>query len=95
MKGIAKPSIYFSAYPLKAIQPANSTKESSPSSSPYLKALLSGKTKTSSKVRVFPMINPYKNPYKEEVKVVRIAERPLHVPEDIELTEKQWFHNYE
>jgi hypothetical protein len=94
MKGIAKPSIYFSAYPLKAIEPTNSPKESS-QSSPYLRALLSGRAKTSSKVRVFPMINPYKNPYREELKIVRIAEKPVHVPEDIELTEKQWFHNYE
>jgi hypothetical protein len=87
MKRISKPSLYFSAYPLKAIkEPSSSDKQTD---SPFLKALLSGKTKTSSRVRVFPMINPYKD---------QINPSPFEadkLPKDIELTEKDWFKNYE
>jgi len=88
MKSNAKPSLYFSAYPLKAIkEPAASNK---PPESPYLKALLTGKSKTSSQGRVLSMTNPYKKqlfnpaPFKGD-----------KLPKDIELTEKDWFKNYE
>jgi hypothetical protein len=87
MKRIAKPSLYFSAYPLKAIkEPSLSDKQPD---SPFLKALLSGKTKTSSRVRVFPM----KNPYEGQINPAPFAADKL--PKDIELTEKDWFKNYE
>jgi hypothetical protein len=86
MKRIAKSSIYFSAYPLKAIKkPSSSDKQPD---SPFLKALLSGKTKTSSRVRVFPM----KNPYKDQINPVPPAADKL--PKD-ELTAEDWFKNYE
>jgi hypothetical protein len=86
MKSIIKPAFYFSAYPLKAITSSSSGNKPD---SPYLKAILSGKTKTSSPARVFPMINPYNSEYKPA---------PLetgNLPKDIELTEKEWFNNYE
>ena len=86
MKSIVKSSFYFSAYPLKVIKETSPEKEPG---SPYLKALLSGKTKTSRRARVLPMISPYNNQF-----------RPAPVeadklPRDIELTEREWFNNYE
>jgi hypothetical protein len=57
MKSNAKSSLYFSAYPLKAIKeptPASGTE------SPYLRSVLSGSSNIkTSRVRVFPMVNPY------------------------------------
>ncbi len=86
MNSIAKPSFYFSAYPLKVIKESSPDKEPG---SPYLKALLSGKTKTRSRGRVFPMINPYNKQFNP----APVAADKL--PKDIELTEKDWFKNYE
>jgi hypothetical protein len=85
MNSIAKPSFYFSAYPLKVIKESTGKEPGSP----YLKALLSGKTKTRSRGRVLPMINPYNNQF---------SPAPVEadkLPKDIELTEKDWFKNYE
>ena len=79
-----KPSLYFSAYPLKAINQQSSSEQS-----PYLKAVLSGKTRTLSRVRVAPMINPYKATTKP---VIPENEK---LPKDVEHTEKDWFKNYE
>lgn len=87
MKSTAKPSLYFSAYPLKAIKKSADTNYQP--TSPYLKALLSGKPKTSSLVKVLPMANPYK----KQFSVVPFEDDKL--PRDIELTEKDWFKNYE
>jgi hypothetical protein len=87
MKSIIKPAFYFSAYPLKAIT-GSSSSDKKPDS-PYLKAILSGKTKTSSRVRVFPMINPYNSNFKPA------PSETGNLPKDIELTEKDWFNNYE
>ena len=86
MKSIAKPSFYFSAYPLKVIKESAAAKEPG---SPYLKALLSGKTKVSKGAKVFPMINPYS---KQFMPAPLKADR---LPKDIELTEREWFNNYE
>jgi hypothetical protein len=86
MNTIVKPSFYFSAYPLKVIKESSSDKEPE---SPYLKALLSGKTKTSSRVRVFPMLNPYKGQSDQ------VPFDTSKLPKDIELTERDWFKNYE
>lgn len=87
MKRITKQSLYFSAYPLKAIKEP-STNDKQPES-PFLKILLSGKTRTSSRVRVFPMKNPYMGP------VTRAPFTGTELPKDIELTERDWFKNYE
>jgi hypothetical protein len=86
MNSIAKPSFYFSAYPLKVIKDSSVNKEPS---SPYLKALLSGTAKSRSRGKVLPMINPYNNQF---------SPAPVEddkLPKDIELTEKDWFKHYE
>ncbi|HYM92890.1 MAG TPA: hypothetical protein VET23_02040, partial [Chitinophagaceae bacterium] len=57
MKQSDHPALYFSAYPLKALALQSTSDEQR---SPFLKALLSGKTRTLSRVRVAPMLNPYK-----------------------------------
>jgi hypothetical protein len=87
MKSNARESVYFSAYPLKAIE--TEIKKNPNGQSPYLKAILSGKTRTMSRVKVMPMANPYgKTPAK-------FSPKPGQLPKDIELTEKNWFNNYE
>jgi len=88
MKGNDHPSLYFSAYPLKAVNQEASAKPSS-GQSPYLKAVLSGKTRSMSRVRVFPMINPYKQ------SALSAPKAAGKLPNDIALTEKEWFNNYE
>jgi hypothetical protein len=62
MKGRPRPPFYFSAYRLKTLEEAasNSSSGSVSHASPYLKAILSGKTRKRNNSRVFPMINPYK-----------------------------------
>lgn len=87
MKSTAKPSLYFSAYPLKAIKESSTTNNQP--DSPYLKAMLSGKTNSSSRVRVLPTITPYK------VQPPQVPSDTDNLPKDIELTEKDWFKNYE
>jgi hypothetical protein len=87
MKSNARQSVYFSAYPLKALEKEIARNPNG--QSPYLKAILSGKTRTMSRVRVMPMPNPYlKTPAKFTPKAGQL-------PKDIELTEKDWFNNYE
>lgn len=90
MKGDPKPSFYYSAYRLKTLEQAASSSNET-TRSPYLKALLSGKTKTTSRrVRIFPLADPYKKRHKN------IPDKQAsQVPEDIALKEKNWFHNYE
>lgn len=97
MKGTAKPSsIYFSAYPLKAVAKNNGSSSNQVTQSPYLKAVLSaGRKPNNNRARVFPMINPYKDPYQPKPLPTPVSKAPSRVPADIELTEKQWFHNYE
>ena len=87
MKSNAQSTLYFSAYPLKAFDKETSGK-TSPGQSPYLRAILSGKTRTASRVRVFPMINPYP----VATKTTKPAENTAKAPEP---AEKEWFRNYE
>ena len=86
MKSNARPSLYFSAYPLKALRDTET--KADPTTSPYLKAILCGKTKTLSRVRVMPMVNPYTE---KRLTVVKTSVLPV----DIELTETEWYNNYE
>lgn len=79
---------YFSAYPLKVITEHTATIPTT-NHSPYLKAILSGKARTLSRVRIFPMINPYK---KSSIPVTPEVDS---IPNDIERTVKEWFNNYE
>jgi hypothetical protein len=60
MKGKSRPPFLISAYRLKTFEEILNSQKNVEVQSPYLKSLLSGKTRTSSRVGVFPMINPYK-----------------------------------
>ncbi len=86
MKSIAKPSFYFSAYPLRVIKETN--EKENQLKSPYLKALLSGKSKNNHKARILPL-KKYNNQF------VPTPADANKLPKDIELTEKDWFNNYE
>ena len=88
MKSIVKPSFLFSAYPLRIAKETESANKQP--GSPYLKAVLSGKNKTVvKKARVFPMVNPYRGNFKAT------PEQASKLPKDIELTDKDWFKQYE
>ena len=86
MKSKPQPSLYFSAYPLKAIIPSSDS-NSNQQRTPYLKSVLSGKTRASSKVRVLPMVNPYalKSNLPQQVKPVK----------QVEASGDEWFSHYE
>ena len=87
MKNNIKPSFYYSAYPLKAIEQAViSAKNGEPS--PKLKALLTPNSKTRGRIRVHPMTNPYKN-------IFRALTPRFRKVKEIEPTGRDWFINYE
>lgn len=86
MKTSDHPALYFSAYPLKAILQATSEENLSP----FLKALLTGKVRSSSRVRVAPMLNPYK-----ESDTKPRAEKKEAESKDTEPTGEEWYKNYE
>jgi len=87
MKNNMKPSFYYSAYPLKAIEQAViAAKNGEPS--PKLKALLSDNRKTNTRIRVHPMANPYKN-------ILKALTPRFRKAKDIEPNGKDWFRNYE
>lgn len=87
MKNNMKPSFYYSAYPLKAIEQAViAAKNGEPS--PKLRALLSDSTKPKTRIRIHPMVNSYKSMLKA------LRPRPRK-PKDIEPDGKDWFRNYE
>lgn len=90
MKSKSSSSLYFSAYPLKAVnkEPASTNTEHQ---SPYLKSILSGKSRTVSRVRVFPMVNPYSKPVPESA----LPARRVKKAKDVDPSGKDWFHNYE
>lgn len=82
-----KPSFYYSAYPLKAIEQAViAAKNGEPS--PKLKALLSDNKRTKTRIRVHPMTNPYKN-------LLKALTPRFSKAKDIEPNGKDWFRNYE
>jgi hypothetical protein len=81
MKRNKQSPLYFSAYPLKVIK-----ETSSDNRSPFLKAILSGKTRTMSRIRVTPMKDPY-------ISKVRISS--VKPAKDVEPDGKDWFNNYE
>lgn len=88
MESTAKPSVYISAYPLKAVRESNIANH--PPQSPYLKALLSRTLQPDpGRLRVITMWSAQKKydplPTFDQNKL----------PKDIELTEKNWFINYE
>lgn len=87
MKNNIKPSFYYSAYPLKAIEKAvTEAKNSDPS--PRLKALLSNESKAQSRIRIHPMVNAYKS-------VIKALSPRLKKAKDVEPEGRDWFINYE
>jgi hypothetical protein len=87
MKNNIKPSFYYSAYPLKAIEQAViAAKNGEPS--PKLKALLSNAPKTKSRIRVHPMTNPYRN-------ILKVLTPRFKKVKEVEPTGRDWFVNYE
>ena len=87
MKNNMKPSFYYSAYPLKAIEQAVvAAKNGEPS--PKLKALLSDTPQPKSRIRVHPMTNPYKS-------VLKALTPRFKKVKEIEPIGKDWFVNYE
>ncbi|MBS1621695.1 MAG: hypothetical protein JST10_13720 [Bacteroidetes bacterium] len=80
-------ALYFSAYPLKAILQSSTGEEEK---SPFLKALLSGKTKALGRIRVSPMMNPYK---KNEAEAG--IEKKEKKEKNVEPTGDEWYKNYE
>lgn len=88
MKNEIKPSFYYSAYPLKAIEQAVvSAKNGEPS--PKLKALLTSQSAPpKTRIRIHPMVTSYKSMLK--------ALRPrISKAKDIEPDGRDWFRNYE
>ena len=88
MRSIAKQSLYFSAYPLKALEQA-AAKSVENVQSPYLRSLLSGKTKTLTRLRISPMANPYPVGTGKNLTL-----RPT-LPNTKEPEGKEWFNHYE
>jgi hypothetical protein len=88
MKSNVKPSLYFSAYPLKALM-QDAPSKTNLSQSLYLKSIHSGKIRTMSRIRIFAMMNPYRPTIK------LVVPNDSKLPKDIELTEKEWYNNYE
>ena len=86
MKNNLKPSFYYSAYPLKALEQAADSVQGPQAT--HLKALLSNKTKTKNSIRISGMINPYKSKF-------AILNRRIRKSKDIEPDGKDWFRNYE
>ena len=87
MKNNIKPSFYYSAYPLKAIEKAvTDAKNGEPS--PKLKALLSNESKTPSRIRIHPMVNVYKS-------MIKALTPRLKKAKDVEPEGRDWFSNYE
>jgi len=84
MKSSAKQPLYFSAYPLKAI---GSAAPAGPS--PYLRSILSGKSKQAGRGRIFPMANPY------ALKNAMPAPRRMKPAKGVEGSGAEWYHHYE
>ncbi|HEX5651894.1 MAG TPA: hypothetical protein VFX58_02405 [Chitinophagaceae bacterium] len=88
MKSNVKSPLYFSAYPLKAITGSTAAgTTTNQNQSPYLRSVLAGKPKTSSRIRVFPMANPYL--------VYKGIPKPVKPVKDVEASGDDWFNHYE
>ena len=86
MKSNAKSPLYFSAYPLKAIsEPPSPTATNG--QTPYLRAILAGKSKASSRVRVFPMADPY--PKKSNLP------KRIRLKKQVDPNGEGWYNHYE
>lgn len=88
MKSTAKAPLFFSAYPLKAVEKQMTTPAVSQHASPYLRAVLAGSRKSATHLRVYPMQNPY-NDRPEPVS------KRLQPPAPVHLEEREWLTQYE
>lgn len=88
MKSNAKAPLYFSAYPLKAVEKQLNTAAASQHSSPYLRAVLAGSRKTETHLRVYPMTNPYVD------RPEPVSQR-IQPPAPVHLEEGEWLTQYE
>lgn len=88
MKNEIKPSFYYSAYPLKAIEQAVvAAKNGEPS--PKLRALLTASQNTpQSRIRIHPIVASYRS-------MLRTLQPRIRKAKDIEPDGKDWFRNYE
>lgn len=86
MKNNRKPSYNYSPYPLKALED-EANKAEGPQAS-HLKALLTEKSKTTGRTRVYSMTDPYKT---KTSGTPSRRKKPKHIEPD----EKDWFSNYE
>jgi hypothetical protein len=87
MKNNIKPSFYYSAYPLKAIEQAVlAAKNGEPS--PKLRALFSETPQTKRRIRVHSMMNSYKS-------VLKVLTPRFRKVKEIEPLGRDWFVNYE
>lgn len=86
MKNAAYPSLFFLANPLKAVQTEPAASAEDNYQTPYLRSILSPKSAPS---RVYSL-RRIRDKFISSV-------RPLvsTLPTDVELTEKEWFNNYE
>ena len=87
MKNNIKPSFYYSAYPLKAIEKA-ATEAKNGDPSPRLKAMLTNASTTPGRIRIHPMVNAYKS-------FLKALTPRLKKAKEIEPEGKDWFSNYE
>ncbi|MBL7739685.1 MAG: hypothetical protein JNK14_10725 [Chitinophagaceae bacterium] len=91
MRSIARPFSHLSPYPLKAVSQSN-VNNNKPDS-PYLRALLSGvnagNNGNTARVRKLSLASTGNDQRKTDKK------DKSRLPSDIELTEKEWFSNYE
>ncbi|MBL7721539.1 MAG: hypothetical protein JNK98_06045 [Chitinophagaceae bacterium] len=86
MKNAAYPSLFFLANPLKAVQDEPAASADDNYQTPYLRSILSAKSAPS---RVYSL-RSIRDKFASSV-------RPLvsTLPTDVELSEKNWFNNYE
>jgi len=86
MKNAAHPSLFFLANPLKAVQAEPAAAAEDNYQTPYLRSILSAKSAPS---RVYSL----RSIREKFVSTVRPFISTL--PKDVELSEKNWFNNYE
>jgi hypothetical protein len=86
MKSSAQSSLYFSAYPLKALK----LPESEESSYLHISSKGNDKKRFNNRLFVMPMADPYREDEKNET-----AERKNNNPDHLQSFDTEWYNNYE
>ena len=86
MKSTAYPSLFFLANPLKAVQAEPAAASDDNYQTPYLRSILSAKSGPS---RVYSLRSI------RDILVSTVRPFVSALPNDIEVSEKDWFNNYE